>query len=344
MKQKLILWALAAVMLLCVCGEAAAEDNKKPILYNGSVTRRYGTSTTSIYPEMDKESKPFKDLNPDAKIQITAIYPNWVEVNYNGQLGYIIRQRIDIPEDGAVDPLHTPAYPVDVQYYYALIDRDVNVMSDKSADSEVLSTLTAGARVAIDGMEDGWAKLIYHRQYGYIDSRLLTEAVNVYYNPETASDDAPIAAYTSFYKVTTDESNLGRMENIAVACAKLSVMRFQTGDAFNFNAQLGPYNAANGYKKATVLTNEVSTQGYGGGTCQVSSTLYNVVLQLPGLTVLQRRAHGNNGASYLPIHMDAAVGNSTLNFRFRNDYGFPVRIDASSQDGALTIAIYRVRE
>ena len=62
---------------------------------------------------------------------------------------------------------------------------------------------------------------------------------------------------------------------------------------------------------------------------------------LPGLTVLQRRAHGNNGASYLPIGVDAAVGNSELNFRFRNDYAFPLRIHATSQDGALTIAIYR---
>jgi vancomycin resistance protein YoaR len=92
---------------------------------------------------------------------------------------------------------------------------------------------------------------------------------------------------------------------------------------------------------AGVLVDGELQQGYGGGTCQVSSTLYNVVLQLPGLTVLQRRAHGDNGASYLPIGVDAAVGNSQLNFRFRNDYPFPLRIDASSQDGALTIAIYR---
>ena len=104
------------------------------------------------------------------------------------------------------------------------------------------------------------------------------------------------------------------------------------------------YRASRGYKPATVLIDGKAQQGYGGGTCQVSSTLYNVVLQLPGLTVLQRRAHGNNGASYLPIGVDAAVGNSTLNFRFRNEYPFPIRIDASAQDGALTIAIYKAEQ
>ncbi|MCR4885760.1 MAG: VanW family protein [Clostridiales bacterium] len=113
------------------------------------------------------------------------------------------------------------------------------------------------------------------------------------------------------------------------------------GGRLDFNADIGPYRASEGYMPAGVLVEGELQQGYGGGTCQVSSTLYNVVLQLPGLTVLQRRAHGDNGASYLPIGVDAAVGNSTLNFRFRNDYDFPIRIDGYSQDGALTIAIYR---
>ena len=43
----------------------------------------------------------------------------------------------------------------------------------------------------------------------------------------------------------------------------------------------------------------VYVETIGGGICQVSSTLYNVLLQLPRLTILHRRAHGDNGAPYL---------------------------------------------
>lgn len=39
--------------------------------------------------------------------------------------------------------------------------------------------------------------------------------------------------------------------------------------------------------------------------------------------------------------MDAAVGNSDLNFRFRNDYSFPIRIVAESVNGSLFIAVYK---
>ena len=80
----------------------------------------------------------------------------------------------------------------------------------------------------------------------------------------------------------------------------------------------------------------------GGGTCQVSSTLYNILIQLPGLTILKRRPHGYGGASYLPIHCDAAVGNDSLNLIFRNDYDFPIRLEGhSSGDGALLMLAYR---
>ena len=41
--------------------------------------------------------------------------------------------------------------------------------------------------------------------------------------------------------------------------------------------------------------------------------------------------------------MDAAVGNKTQNLRWRNDYDFPIRVEAhTSGDGALCMLIYRV--
>jgi len=60
--------------------------------------------------------------------------------------------------------------------------------------------------------------------------------------------------------------------------------------------------------------------------------------------VLQRRPHGQSGAKYLPIGMDAAVGNDNLNLRWRNDYDFPIRLEAVCQDGALTMTMWKVAQ
>ena len=64
------------------------------------------------------------------------------------------------------------------------------------------------------------------------------------------------------------------------------------------------------------------------GNCQVSSTLYNAVLALPSLTVLERHEHSNE-VYYVPLGKDAAVSYGSIDFKFRNDYDYDIKIYAS---------------
>ena len=89
-----------------------------------------------------------------------------------------------------------------------------------------------------------------------------------------------------------------------------------------------------------VLVDGDTVAGYGGGTCQVSTTLYNALLQIPqGIAIVYRRPHGPGGASYAPHGVDAAVGATNLNLIFRNDYPFPITIDCTASNGSLCICI-----
>lgn len=303
------------------------------VMYKGIVTKRYGSSYTVVYKKMDKESTQLTKWNPGTKIDIVQVYPNWVEVVYNNTTGFILRNRIDVTDN--VDPVNVPHYPAVQMHYYAQIDRDVDVKSEKDEDSETLSTLTDGARIAIIDTEDGWAKVIYHRQYGFINTNDLDELIPVEPDPETAGTERPIAVFTSFYN-----DNENRINNLAVASAFISkVMR--PGESMNFNETVGPFNAKNGYLKAPVLVDEKVSENYGGGSCQVSSTLWDTLIQLMGINVIKRVPHGSNGASYLPHGMDASSGRSDMNMIFRNDYDFNIRIDASTHDYALFMAVYR---
>ena len=182
----------------------------------------------------------------------------------------------------------------------------------------------------------------YMREYGYIDPNELTDLKPVSPTDEELYEDCPIAAYTSYYKMVQTKNNISRIHNIKVGCELVSIV-IQPGETFDGNEVMGPYGKKRGYQEAIVLVDGKDVLGYGGGTCQVSSTLYNAVLQLPGLRVDKRHAHGGNGAVYLPIHCDAAVGTKNLNFRFTNMYDFPIRIEAcTSDDGALSMRIYKV--
>ena len=99
----------------------------------------------------------------------------------------------------------------------------------------------------------------------------------------------PSAAFCSFFEYNTGaEGNDGRCKNIVRSCESMTRL-MQPGESLDFNAQAGPYKKNNGYFPAPVLIDGGTQIGYGGGTCQSSSTLYNAIRQVPGITVLMRR-------------------------------------------------------
>ena len=327
--------ALAAlVMALCAFGASADGDVPQP-LYSGIITHNFASSYTNVYREMDTDSEVLDQYFAGRTLRISAVYPNWVEILYGTGVAYVIRHRVD-----RVVPLNeksTPPYGVWVNRYYTIAEDDILIHAEKDPSSEVLSVLTKGARLAMVGVEDGWGVCVYHRQWGYVDTSTLSALYPVSPCAETETDPkVPIAIYCSFYS-----DNVTRTSNLAVCCLRLNRV-MKPGDSLNFNGSVGPFKEANGYLPAPVLIDGGTTQGYGGGSCQVSSTLYNTVLQLPGVTVTERHPHGSNGAPYLPHGTDASSGN--LNFRIRNDYPFPIRLEGSIHDFCLFIAVYREAE
>ena len=169
---------------------------------------------------------------------------------------------------------------------------------DTSSDTFPIKVGT-GSKVAILGFSGSFAKVLYWRSFGYIEASLLKDLVVVSQTDEPMSDSTPIAAFSSFFAYNNgNELNDGRVKNIVRSCESMSRV-MQPGESLDFNNQVGPYKANNGYFPAPVLIDGKVKPGYGGGTCQSSSTLYNTVRQLPGITITYRRPHGASCAKVL---------------------------------------------
>ncbi|NLD52906.1 MAG: hypothetical protein GX650_08400 [Clostridiales bacterium] len=341
-KHRLAATALAALMFLTLTVPLQGLAANKPVLYTAVVTMAYGADSGSgIYPTPDvqkpnQSTRRLGTLRAGSKLEVVDVLPNYVEINYKGGTGFILRKRID--KVVALDPSTTPPYGVVPFRYFSTLDKETPVMAAPDTGAEVLITLQKGARLAFIDMENGWAKLIFKRQYGYVNTALLPDLQMVAPSPEGGDSQTPIAVYTSFYNIATNDANLNRMINLEV-CGQRMARVMQPGEMLDFNKTVGPFHPRYGYKTAPGLVDGELVDSTGGGSCQASSTLYNVVLQLTGLTVTARAPHGNDGAPYLPHGVDASSGD--LNFIFRNDYSFPIRIDYHVQDGAYFIAIYR---
>ena len=303
-----------------------------------------GTAASIRYGQAD-DSKSLGTVSVGETVTIYKVYPAYVLVAYEGVVGFVKRTCID---ENAVNlsPEANPPYGVTKVKYVATTNDTAPIHTAPSTESEAFPIVVGKqSKVAILEFVDGFAKVLYWRSYGYIDAALLCDLVVVSPTDEPMSADTPISAFSSFFKYNNGvELNDGRVKNIVRSC-ELMTRVLQPGEQLDFNAQIGPYKKANGYFPAPVLIDGGSQPGYGGGTCQSSSTLYNTVRQLPGISIVYRRPHGPGCARYLPMHQDAAVGSDSLNFIFRNDYGFPIRILAESRgEGVITIQIFKVQE
>jgi hypothetical protein len=302
-------------------------------------------TAAAIRVAQDDTSRTLGSASKGDIITIYKVYPAFVLAEFEGVVGFVKRTCID-ENCVTLDPENTPPYGVTINGYVATTTDVAPVHTDPDNGSETFPIVVGkGSRVAILEFTQGFAKVLYWRSYGYIDAALLTDLTVVSPTDEPMSEDTPISAFSSFFKYNTGvELNNGRVKNIIRSC-ELMTRVLQPGEQLDFNAQIGPYKKANGYFPAPVLINGGSQPGYGGGTCQSSSTLYNTVRKLPGITIVYRRPHGPGCARYLPMHQDAAVGNDSLNFIFRNDYDFPIRILAESTgEGVITIQIFKGAE
>ena len=139
----------------------------------------------------------------------------------------------------------------------------------------------------------------------------------------------------SYKTAHTSDSN--RNTNLKLACKAINGVVLMPGERFDYNTTLGKRTEARGYKAAGAYANGVTVQEVGGGICQVSSTLYYCTL-MADLQIDARRAH-SYVSTYMPLGMDAAVSWGGPEFRFTNNTGYPLKIEASVSGGYVHVKI-----
>lgn len=142
-----------------------------------------------------------------------------------------------------------------------------------------------------------------------------------------------LAQTTTYY--TSDYNRTINVRLTAEACDNTIL---NPGDEFSYNDIVGERTPERGYQKATIFVSGESVEDYGGGACQSSSTIYMAVLRAD-LDVTERRSHQFQ-ITYTPISQDATVAWGSQDFKFVNDTDYPIKIDMSMGDGALTCTIY----
>ena len=130
----------------------------------------------------------------------------------------------------------------------------------------------------------------------------------------------------------------GRIGNVRLAARSCNETILNSGDEFSFNQRVGKRTEARGYRPAPAYLAGETVDTIGGGICQVSSTLYAACLHA-NLEITERTAH-RYVSSYIPNGLDATVSWGTLDYKFRNNTDYPIKIVTTSTDGKITVMLY----
>ena len=131
--------------------------------------------------------------------------------------------------------------------------------------------------------------------------------------------EVPVDGYGLIATYTTDAStsSSARLHNIRLALSTINGTCVEPGEVFSFNGVVGERTKAAGYRPAPAYSRMETVMEYGGGICQVSSTLYAAV-EKAGLEIVERHSHSLK-VTYIPKGMDATVDWGNKDFKFANN-------------------------
>lgn len=150
----------------------------------------------------------------------------------------------------------------------------------------------------------------------------------------------------------------GRIQNVKTGASRFNNVLVAPGEKFSFNKILGPVDAAHGFAPGLVIANGTEELQYGGGLCQVSSTMYRAAL-LAGLPINSRINHsfvvsyytkfvstimfgphkGETYSAYTP-GLDATIYLPSPDMQFTNDTGHYILIKEVWGNGDLKFQFY----
>lgn len=177
---------------------------------------------------------------------------------------------------------------------------------------------------------DGWDNVC-----AFADVSVRTHSVPRLTDEQNVRDrTVKLCSFTTYF----DGDNLDRSANIRLAARKINGTVVESGEIFSFNGIVGARTEANGFRQAKIIENGKFVTGYGGGVCQVSTTLYNAAL-LSGLGIEEYHPHSLQ-VSYVAPSRDAMVSGNYFDLKFKNNRLTPIYVRVKCTLSSVTCTVY----
>ena len=238
---------------------------------------------------------------------------------------------------------------------------DLTLSVDKQQTAELIYEAKSSLDIeAVDNSlirENGSFVYVAGQEGEEVDVVASVYAINSYLADEWTGGDSEIALVTTelsprgseeefshitdllgSYSTNFSSSSASRATNVTNGCSKINGTILYPGEEFSVYEAVSPFTEENGYALAGSYENGTTVESFGGGICQVSTTLYNAAIRAE-LEITMRYSHSMI-VSYVSPSEDAAIAGTYKDLRFVNNYDYPIYIEGYCSGGIIYFNIY----
>ena len=364
-KKKIIIFSLVGIILFIILGG---------IFYFNSINKKVSKWEDKIYPNVqvygvdigglnkeeavNKLNENLHELIMNKKLLVTS-GDNTIELNYSEldpkyNIDEIVNNALNYGKDKSLFQKNSliegkKIIALDAEITYD--EKQLLAIEEKVKESFDIApknaeiTISSGKINIKDEVigksidENELHKKLLENINGNIDEEKTIEIALKDTEPKIKTEDlkkitGKISDYSSSYANTGD----GRVKNMQIAAETVSGTIVMPGEEFSYNELIGDTTPDKGYEKANTYVGDEIVPDYGGGICQVSTTLYRAVMRA-NIRSTERMNHSMI-VSYSEPGLDATVANGYIDYKFVNTYDFPIYIQGYVSGGVVNFSIY----
>lgn len=290
----------------------------------------------------DKEFKfiPHKEL--DAFIDLNRVAEETYAIARTGSVFKRIKDRIVVWRQGYEVPFQAEFNPQKFEDFQNKISSLINRMPrDAYVKGNRIIESRTGVKLDLEKFKEKITESINSLNEEKYLFNLPVITVDPKITTQNILKDLAISGELGTYSTSLESKEENTIYNIKLSSEVINGILVKPQEIFSFNKYVGPAEKADGYKESTIIANGIFVNGYGGGICQVSSTLYNAIL-LANLPIVERYNHSVYGDAtrYVPLGQDAAVFYGLKNLRFKNNSDNVIVIFSKVFRDTLQVSIF----
>ena len=348
--------AVAAIVMIPVNAEGDEKDTIPQRVYFGDIavggmTQEEAVAAVADYLNgLQNKTVTLRAGKNSVDVPVSQIGLSWgnpeiaEEAAALGKSGNLIVRYKAMKDLENEDKVYELAYKVDSQKISQMLEENAQTLNTEAKDGGLTR-------------ENGSFKVIPGSQGVSVNVEESTKILEDYFSKEWKGEQASIEIAADVVEPRGSEEELGkvkdllggfhtsygtsgagRAKNVQNGASKINGSVVYPGDTFSVYEAVSPFDAENGYELAGSYENGTTVETYGGGICQVSTTLYNAVIRAE--LDIEGRFNHSMIVSYVDPSADAAIAGTYKDLKFKNNTDAPIYIEGYTQDMVIYFNVY----